>query len=76
MKRLGLVIVFLCAFSLVLLASGFALATDDSKATANTKQVESGVKKIPDGKIGAGVEETVRGIGHSVKAFFTSLFSH
>jgi hypothetical protein len=76
MKRLGLVIVFLCAFSLVLLASGFALAADDSKVTAGTKQVESGVKKIPDGKIGAGVEETARDIGHSVKAFFTSVFSH
>jgi hypothetical protein len=114
MKRLGLVIVFV--FPLALLASGFALAADDSKVKAATKQVESGVKKIPDGKIGEGVEETAKGIGntvsegakysgeklkeagkaaeppaksawgnardgavglgHSVKGFFTNLFSH
>jgi hypothetical protein len=114
MKRLGLVIVV--AFPLSLLASGFALAADDSKVKAGAQQVESGVKKIPDGKIGEGVAETARGIGntvvegakysgeklkeagkaaepqaksawgnardgavdfgHSVKAFFTRLFSH
>jgi hypothetical protein len=68
MKRLGLVIVFACVFSLAMLASGFALAADDSTVKAGTKQVESGVKQIPDGKIGAGVEETARGIGHTVSA--------
>lgn len=64
MKRLGLVIV--CVFPLSLLASGFALAADDSKVKAATQQVERGVKKIPDGKIGEGVEETAKGIGHTV----------
>ena len=61
MKRLGLVIVFV--FSLSLLASGFAVAADDSKVKNATNQVESGAKKIPDGKVGEGVEETAKGIG-------------
>jgi hypothetical protein len=61
MKRLGLVIVL--AFSLSLLASGLATAADDSKVKDATNQVESGAKKIPDGKIGEGVEETAKGIG-------------
>ncbi len=64
MKRLGLVIVFVFSFSL--LASGFATAADDSKVKDATKQVESGAKKIPDGKIGEGVEETAKGIGKTV----------
>lgn len=64
MKRLGLVIVFV--FPLSLLASGFAVAADDSKVKAATNQVESGVKKIPDGKVGEGVEETAKGIGKTV----------
>jgi hypothetical protein len=114
MKQLALVIVFVFPFSL--LASGFALAADDSKLKAATDQVQRGAKKIPDGKIGAGVEETAKGIGntaaegakysgeklkeagkaaappaktawgnardsavgfgHSVKGFFTNLFSN
>jgi hypothetical protein len=45
MKRLGLVIV--CMLPLSLLASGFALAADDSKVKAGTHQVERGAKKIP-----------------------------
>ncbi|HEX6032141.1 MAG TPA: hypothetical protein VFY90_11990 [Tepidiformaceae bacterium] len=61
MKALALVIVF--AFPVSLLASGFALAADDSKVKAATEQVERGAKKIPDGKIGEGVEETAKGIG-------------
>ena len=64
MKRLGLVIVFV--FSLSLLASGFAVAADDSKVKAATNQVESGSKKILDGKVGEGVEETAKGIGKTV----------
>jgi hypothetical protein len=64
MKRLGLVIVFV--FPLSLLASGFALAADASKVKAATDQVERGAKKIPDGKIGEGVEETAKGIGQTV----------
>jgi len=64
MKRLGLVIMF--AFPLALLASGFALAADDSKVKAATEQVERGAKKIPDGKIGEGAGETAKGIGNTV----------
>jgi hypothetical protein len=54
------------AFPLSLLASGFALAADDSKVKAATDQVERGAKKIPDGKIGEGVGETAKGIGNTV----------
>jgi hypothetical protein len=64
MKRLGLVIVLV--FPLSLLASGFALAADNSKVKAATDQVERGAKKIPDGRIGEGVEETAKGIGQTV----------
>ena len=64
MKQLALIIVFVFPFSL--LASGFALAADDSKVKAATDQVERGAKKIPDGKIGEGVQETAKGIGNTV----------
>ncbi len=64
MKRFGLLIVFV--FPLSLLASGFSLAADDSKVKAATEQVERGAKKIPDGKIGEGVQETAKGIGNTV----------
>ena len=64
MKQLALIVVFVFPFSL--LASGFALAADDSKVKAATEQVESGAKKIPDGKIGEGVKETAKGIGNTV----------
>jgi hypothetical protein len=70
MKRLGLPIVFVFAVSL--LASGFAVAADASKVKNATNHVESGAKKIPDGKIGEGVEETAKG---AVKSFFTTVFS-
>jgi hypothetical protein len=64
MKPLGLGLIF--AFSLALLASGFALAADDSKVKAATDQVERGAKKFPDGKIGEGVGETAKGVGNTV----------
>ena len=64
MKQLALIVVFVFSFSL--LASGFALAADDSKVRAATEQVERGAKKIPDGKIGEGVKETAKGIGNTV----------
>lgn len=64
MKRLGLAIVFVFAVSL--LASGFAVAADDSKLKNATNQVESGAKKIPGGTIGEGVEETAKGVGKTV----------
>jgi hypothetical protein len=43
-----------------------AAAADDSKVKAATNQVESGAKKIGDGKIGDGVEQTAKGIGKTV----------
>ena len=43
-----------------------AVAADDSKVKAATDQVESGAKKIGDGKIGDGVEQTAKGIGNTV----------
>jgi len=64
MKKLALVIVLVVPLSL--LASGSALAVEDSKVKVATGQVESGAKKIPDGKIGEGVEETAKGIGNTV----------
>jgi hypothetical protein len=50
MKHLRGVIV--SVLSLSLLASGLALAADDSKVKAATHQVEQGAKKIPKGKVG------------------------
>jgi hypothetical protein len=64
MKRLGVLMVFVVPLSL--LASGSALAADDSKVKAATNQVESGAKKIPEGKIGDGAAETAKGIGNTV----------
>jgi hypothetical protein len=64
MRRLGLVIV--CMLPLSLLASGVALAADDSKVKAATHQVKRGAKKIPEGKVGEGVKETAKGVGKTV----------
>jgi len=43
-----------------------AMAADESKVNAATRQVESGAKKIGQGKVGEGVEETAKGIGNTV----------
>ena len=43
-----------------------AMAADDTKVNAATRQVETGAKKIGQGKIGEGVEETAKGIGNTV----------
>ena len=43
-----------------------ARAADDSKVKAATNQVETGAKKIGQGKVGDGVEETAKGIGNTV----------
>jgi hypothetical protein len=64
MKRLGAVIV--CMLPLSLLASGIAVAADDSKVKAAAHQVKSGAKKIPEGKVGEGVKETAKGAGKTV----------
>lgn len=41
-------------------------AADDRKVKAATGQIESGAKKIGQGKIGEGVEQTAKGIGNTV----------
>jgi len=61
-----LMFLFVLVLPLSLLGSGSAFAADDSKVKSATGQVESGAKKIPDGKIGEGVEETAKGIGNTV----------
>ncbi len=43
-----------------------AMAADDSKVKAATRQVEAGAKKIGEGKVGDGVEQTAKGVGHTV----------
>jgi hypothetical protein len=50
----------------VLAPAAPAAAADDSKVKAATDQVESGARKIGDGKVGDGVEETAKGIGKTV----------
>jgi hypothetical protein len=54
------------ALSIVALVACPAAAADDSKVKAATSQVESGAKKIGQGKIGDGVEDTAKGIGKTV----------
>ncbi len=46
--------------------AGVAPAADDSKVKSATREVESGAKKIGDGKVGQGVEDTAKGIGKTV----------
>ena len=41
-------------------------AADDSKVKDATRSVESGAKKIGEGKVIEGVEETAKGIGNTV----------
>ena len=50
-----------------------AVAADDSKVNAATRQVEGGAKKIGQGQVGEGVAETAKGIGNTVveRAKFT-----
>jgi hypothetical protein len=43
-----------------------AVAADDSKVNSATRQVETGAKKIGEGKVGEGVTETAKGIGNTV----------
>ncbi len=43
-----------------------ASAADESKVKAAAGQVESGAKKIGQGKLGDGVEETAKGVGKTV----------
>lgn len=62
MKRIALALIVLA----LLAPAGPAAAADDSKVKAATNEVETGAKKIGQGKIGDGVEETAKGLGHTV----------
>jgi hypothetical protein len=42
------------------------LAADETKVKSATRDVETGAKKIGDGKVGDGVEQTAKGVGHTV----------
>jgi hypothetical protein len=55
------------SLGLVLSAIGHpAAAADDAKVKAATRRVERGGKMIGDGKVGAGLEETAKGVGDTV----------
>jgi len=58
--------VILLAFVVLTGSALSARAADDSKVKAATRQVEIGAKKIGDGQVGEGVEETAEGIGYTV----------
>jgi hypothetical protein len=60
----ALVMLLACAVLAGLALS--ASAADDSKVKGATQQVETGAKKIGDGKVGEGVEETAKGVGNTV----------
>src|SRR5215468_6744487 len=62
--RLFVAAIALTAFVAALAAP--ATAADESKVKAAGREVETGAKKIGDGKLGTGVEETAKGVGHSV----------
>jgi len=57
---------FVLMLGIVVLLAAPAVAADDTKVKAATGQVESGAKKIGDGKVGDGVEQTAKGIGNTV----------
>lgn len=76
---------FILAAAMIAGAAQPAPAADDSKVKAATQQVESGARKIGDGKLGPGFEETFKGIGqtivegakysgHTIKDFFSRAF--
>lgn len=62
MKRIAIAL----AIAALLASALPARAADDSKVKAATNQVETGAKKIGSGQVGDGVEETAKGIGHTV----------
>ena len=43
-----------------------ATAADDAKVKAATRRVERGGKMIGKGKVAPGIEETAKGVGHTV----------
>src|SRR5256885_11986402 len=61
MKALALSLVAIVACSVL-----SAVAADDTKVKDATRSVETGAKKIGEGKVGQGVEDTAKGIGNTV----------
>jgi hypothetical protein len=81
MKQLVLIL----AAALTVGAALPARAADDGKVKAATEQVEAGARKIGDGKVGPGFEETFKGVGstivegakysgRTIKDFFSRVF--
>ena len=60
------VVVVLVTVALVSISASLGFAADDRKVQSATQQVESGAKKIGDGQVGTGVEETAKGVGNTV----------
>ena len=50
----------------VVMTSGVAGAADKTKVVAATRQVDQGAKQIGHGRVGPGVKQTAKGIGHTV----------
>ena len=55
------------ALAVSLIAVSPAMAADDSKVKGATQQVETGAKKIGQGEVGKGVEQTAKGVGKTVE---------
>ena len=53
-------------FGTVLICAPSAQAADESKVKGATQQVESGAKRVGQGEVGKGVEETAKGVGNTV----------
>lgn len=53
--------------AMCLLAVSPTPAADDSKVKGATQQVETGAKKIGQGEVGKGVEQTAKGVGKTVE---------
>ena len=55
------------ALAVSMFAVSPAPAADDSKVKGATQQVETGAKKIGQGEVGKGVEQTAKGVGKTVE---------
>jgi len=65
MRRSGIGILALGLAALVATAVP-ARAADDTKVKAAKQEVDTGAKKVREGEVGKGVEETAKGVGHTV----------
>ena len=60
------ILVSILAAVVLLGASLPARAADDTKVKVATEQVQTGARKIGDGKVGPGFEETFKGVGNTI----------